>query len=122
MADLTEFHLSLADPNIQAFLLGFAVYALLLLWMRLAARWVNWFPLAAKLTRLTLYAAVALVVYVALTLLPAMDSRMLLWVGAGAVAAPILNQIGRMLRPREKVRRGARLAQVSHVNRLSSKL
>lgn len=111
----------------QSVLLGFLVYALFIVWRRLSARWVNWFPPVAKLMRLALYAAaigVALLAFSVLTSDAASENfnKTLLLVGVGAFLAPVLNQLARYLRPREKVRRGARVGEPADVNKQTAKL
>ena len=54
----------------RLFVFGFALYSLVTIWRKLATRWVNWFPLAARVTRLVLYAGALDVVYLGLHAMP----------------------------------------------------
>lgn len=103
----------------QLVLLGFALYALFTVWRKLAARWVNWFPLAAKLTRLMLYGAAIGVALLGFHALPGTlpTGVTVAWLALGAGVAPVLNLLARRLRPREKLRRGATVSTPSDVNR-----
>jgi hypothetical protein len=120
---MNDLILSLLDSEPARLLeFGFALYALSTIWRKLAARWVNWFPLAAKLTRGVLYAAAVAVAALGFrampkTLTPA-EAFAFLAIGAGA--APVLNLLARRLRPREKLRRGAKLGSPRDVNRQSA--
>jgi hypothetical protein len=98
---------------------GFAVYLLFSVWRKLAARWVNWFPLAAKLTRLVLYACGFGVVLLGLRAFPlTLDPALSVgWFLLGLALPTGINLLARQLKPREKLRRGATVRSVSAVNR-----
>ena len=102
---------------------GFALYLFFAIWRKLATRWVNWFPLAAKLTRFVLYAGgggVALLGFRAfpLTLDPALAFG---WFAVGLGLSSGINYMARRLKPREKLRRGATVRKPSDVNRQAKK-
>lgn len=103
---------------------GFFAYALFVVWRRLSARWVNWFPLLAKVVRLALYGCAILVAILGLRVLMNAGASPYTWalVLSGGLGGPILNQIARTIRPKEKVRRGARVGDPSDVNKATSKL
>jgi len=115
--DLQQF---LASENFKGFLFGFGCYGLLLVWLRLAARWVNWFPLLAKLTRFCLYAVAVALLFLGLQVL-SFEQEALLMAGVGAVCAPLINHLAKRLRPRERLRRGAVLSDVSKINKLAAR-
>ncbi|MBK3780400.1 type IV secretion system DNA-binding domain-containing protein [Paraburkholderia aspalathi] len=115
--------LSLLDSEPARLLVfGFTLYALFTIWRKLAARWVNWFPLAAKLTRGVLYAAAVGVVVLGFRAMPTTlaPAEAMAWLAIGAGAAPVLNLLARRLRPREKLRRGAAVGKPRDVNRQSA--
>jgi len=98
---------------------GFAAYALFTIWRKLAARWVNWFPLVAKFTRLTLYVAAFGVLILGFRAMPTELSLPLavLYLALGAAISPLVNTLARRLRPKEKLRRGADVDTVAEVNK-----
>jgi len=115
--------LSLLDAEpARLFAFGFAVYAIFTVWRKLAARWVNWFPLAAKLTRGVLYLVGVGVVVLGVHAMPTTlaPQLALAYVALGLGAAPVLNLLARRIRPREKLRRGAAMGKPKDVNRKSS--
>lgn len=115
----------LNDPKWSSVIFGFLVYSLFAVWRKASARWINWFPLVAKAARWTLYGAAIALLFMGFNLLghsDALETRdMLLLVLAGGVVAPVINALARYIRPKEKVRRGARVGEVSDVNKLSSR-
>lgn len=115
----------LNDPKWSSVIFGFLVYSLFAVWRKASARWVNWFPLVAKAARLTLYGAAILLLFMGFGLLDAADAiggrQVVLLALAGGVTAPVINALARYIRPKEKVRRGARVGEVSDVNKLSSR-
>lgn len=104
--------------------LGFSVYAFFILWRRLSIRWVNWFPLLAKLVRFAMYGAAVAILFLAISVLGSIEFSPQSWLAIliGALAAPAINTAARGLRKKEKVRRGARVGEPSDVNRATSKL
>ena len=116
--DLISHHLQLSYG------LGFAVYAFFVLWRRLAIRWVNWFPLMAKLARWSMYGVAVAIVFLGAAVLGSESFGPPSWLLMlfGALTAPVLNVATRGLRKKEKVRRGARVSQPSDVNRATSRL
>lgn len=120
MDNLTEL-LSTSEGLSLSF--GFLLYTLFTTWRKLSARWVNWFPLAAKLTRFSLYiCAIALAVMGLNVLSVVGEGNNFLLVIGGVCAAPLINELARKMRPKEKVRRGARVADVATVNKQTNKL
>ncbi|MEX3984048.1 type IV secretion system DNA-binding domain-containing protein [Paraburkholderia sp. EG287A] len=120
---MNETLLSLLDAEpARLFLFGFALYAIFTVWRKLAARWVNWMPLAAKLTRGVLYLVGVGVVVLGVRAMPtALEPQLALaYVALGLGAAPVLNLLARRIRPREKLRRGAAMGTPRDVNRKSS--
>lgn len=115
----------LNDPKWSSVIFGFLVYSLFAVWRKASARWVNWFPLVAKAARWTLYGAALLLLFMGFNLLEAADAiggrQVVLLALAGGVTAPVINALSRYIRPKEKVRRGARVGEVSDVNKLSSR-
>lgn len=109
------------DPGTCA-LFGFSVYTVWTVWRKLSTRWVNWFPLAAKLARWTLYAAAFGVLILFFQALAANVFALpnALYALAGGGLAPLLNLATRFFRPREKVRRGARVGLPADVNKQTS--
>ncbi|KVP75400.1 type IV secretion system DNA-binding domain-containing protein [Burkholderia ubonensis] len=103
---------------------GFLAYALFIVWRRLSARWVNWFPPLAKVVRFGLYGCALLVAFLGARVLLSADASPNTWllVLGGGLAGPILNKIARLVRPKEKVRRGARVGEPADVNKQSRKL
>ncbi|KVP39644.1 type IV secretion system DNA-binding domain-containing protein [Burkholderia ubonensis] len=103
---------------------GFLVYALFIIWRRLSARWVNWFPPLAKAVRVVLYGCALLVAFLGIRVLSSADASPNTWllVLGGGLAGPILNKVARLVRPKEKVRRGARVGEPADVNKQSNKL
>lgn len=100
-------------------LFGFSAYALFVVWRRASIRWVNWFPLLAKLTRWALYGAA---IYVLILGVQALSANLLsfpngLFALVGMLVVPAVNQLGSLIRPKEKVRRGARVGTPSEVNK-----
>ena len=102
---------------------GFLAYALFIVWRRASSRWVNWFPPLAKIARLALYAAAAVVGFIGFRVITNADASPYTWmlVVGGGVTAPVLNRVARFLRPKEKIRRGARVGTPADVNKQSSK-
>lgn len=104
-------------------LFGFSAYALWTVWRKLAMRWDRWFPLAAKLARWTLYgAAVAVLVFFFQALsanLFSLPNGLFALFGAGAV--PLMNLAIRQFRPKERVRRGAKVGDPDDVNKATAK-
>lgn len=120
---MNETLLSLLDAEpARLFLFGFSLYAIFTVWRKLAARWVNWMPLAAKLTRGVLYLVGLGVVVLGVRAMPSTLAPQfaLVYVALGLGAAPVLNLLARKIRPREKLRRGAALGKPKDVNRASS--
>lgn len=115
----------LDHPEGSSALFGFLGYSLFLLWRRLSARWVNWFPPVAKITRIALYGvALALAVLGFSVFNNAVDLGMHIWVYTiiGALIAPIINQVANRIRPKEKIRRGASVGGPADVNKQTSRL
>lgn len=103
---------------------GFLAYALFIVWRRMSARWVNWFPPLAKVVRFGLYACALLVAFLGVRVLMAADGSPNTWllVLGGGLSGPVLNKIARLIRPKEKVRRGARVGEPADVNKQTRKL
>lgn len=103
---------------------GFLAYTLFLLWRRLAARWINWFPPLAKLVRIVLYGCAIAVALLGLQVLMDSGKSPYTWllVLAGCLGGPVINAIARTLRIKEKVRRGARVGEPAEVNKQTAKL
>lgn len=99
--------------------LGFSLYAFFVLWRRLSIRWVNWFPLIAKLARWVMYAAAAGILFLAVSVVGSADFQPSSWllVAIGGLIAPAINTASRGFRKKEKVRRGTRVAEPADVNR-----
>lgn len=117
--------LNLLNNHVAAsFVFGFLAYSLFVVWRRMSSRWANWFPPLAKLVRFTLYGGAIAVVLLGFRVLNAADESPYTWllVLGGGLGGPILNQIARTIRPKEKVRRGARVGEPSDVNRQTGKL
>lgn len=117
--------LSVFDSHVgSCVLLGFLGYSLFVLWRRGSARWANWFPLVAKLARVVLYAAAIGLLLLAghVFLADAFNQQSLAFIAAGGFTAPVLNALVRQFRPKEKIRRGARVATVDVVNRETRRL
>lgn len=114
----------LSDPIWGSLSLGFFAYALFILWRKLAARWINWFPLLAKGTRGTLYLAAIAVAFHAISILTSswFTKEYALLVAVGALAPGALNKLSRLLRRKETIRRGARVGLPADVNRQTAKL
>lgn len=104
---------------------GFGAYMLFVAWKKCSARWGNWFPLLTKFVRWTLYGAAIYVGYKGLSALSAFsdnsDLVILVFAGMGLALGPGLNFASNNIRPKERTRRGARIASVSDVNRESRK-
>ncbi len=102
---------------------GFSAYMLFTIWRKLSARWVNWFPLAAKAMRLILYVAAAAVAILAFVVLgiELSGTQKIAFIGIGAGLGPLLNLVARQLRRQEKLRRGASVGAPAEVNKLTSK-
>ncbi len=116
----------LSELHFQAFsgfLCGFLVFAFLRVWVTLSARWVNWFPLLARLTRLALYVAAVTGLLFVLTQAqqaPSLD----LFFGTGIVGFmgfPALRRVLYLFRPRERLKRGGSVHTASDVNAASAK-
>lgn len=122
--DSNLFWAALDHPVGASLLLGFFTFSLFIVWRKLAARWVNWFPLLAKGTRLCLYLAAAGVAILAIKVFGStwFSKEHLLLVAVGGAAPTLINKLSRVFRPKEKVRRGARVGLPADVNRQSSKL
>jgi type IV conjugative transfer system coupling protein TraD len=121
---MNETLLNLLDSEpARLFVFGFAVYSLLTIWRKLAARWVNWMPLTAKATRGVLYLAGVGVAMLGFRAMPTTISPQLavVWAVLGMGTAPVVNLLARRLRPREKLRRGASIGTPSEVNRQSAR-
>ncbi|KWA84322.1 hypothetical protein WL29_23485 [Burkholderia ubonensis] len=103
---------------------GFLAYALFIVWRRMSARWVNWFPPLAKVVRFGLYGCALLVAFLGVRVLMAADGSPNTWllVLGGGLSGPVLNKIARLIRPKEKVRRGARVGEPADVNKQTRKL
>ncbi len=108
----------------SSFLFGFLTYALFILWRRMSARWVNWFPPLAKVVRFIMYGAALAVAFLGVKVLSAASDSPYTWflVVGGALGGPILNRIARLIRPKEKIRRGASVGEPADVNRATKKL
>ena len=102
---------------------GFSAYMLFTIWRKLSARWVNWFPLAAKAMRLILYVAAAAVAILSFVVLgiELSSTQKIAFIGIGAGLGPLLNLAARQLRRQEKLRRGASVGAPAEVNKLTSK-
>lgn len=107
----------------KSILFGFLAYAVFILWRRLSARWINWFPPLAKVVRIFMYGVALAVAFLGLDVLSSMGGHPNTWmlVVGGAVGGPILDRIARLIRPKEKVRRGARVGEPADVNKQSKK-
>jgi hypothetical protein len=114
----------LENPSMSSIVFGFLSYSLFIVWRRLSARWVNWFPPLAKLVRVVLYGAAILVALLGFKVLLGTEPTQTTWmlIAGGAFVGPVLNRVARLIRPKEKVRRGARVGEPSDVNKQSSKL
>lgn len=114
----------LNSPRASSAVFGFLAYALFVVWRRLSARWVNWFPPLAKLVRVAMYGAAALVAMLGFSVLNAELVAQTKWllIATGAFAGPILDRAARLIRPKDKVRRGARVGEPADVNKQSKKL
>lgn len=102
---------------------GFTTYLVWITWRRLAARWDKWFPLAAKASRGVLYAAA---VWVLILFFQALSANLfsapnIFYAILGALGIPAMAQFAKVFRKKEKIRRGARVADVATVNALSAK-
>lgn len=99
---------------------GFLAYLLFLVWKKCSARWGIWFPLLAKGAKWLLYGCALYVAYLALSTLSHYadtgDIYSIAFVVAGLFLGPALNFAVKNIRPKEKVRRGARIASVADVN------
>lgn len=115
----------LKDPKWASVFFGFCAYSLFVIWRKASARWINWFPPVAKAARWTLYGAAILLFFFGFSLLGFAGTigagQVALYVLTGGVIAPVINALSRYVRPKEKVRRGARVGEVSDVNKLSSR-
>lgn len=120
--DLNLFWSALDHPVSASLLLGFFTSALFVVWRRLSARWVNWFPLLAKGARLCLYAAALGVGVLAIKVFGSdwFAKQHLGLVLVGAAAPTLINKLSRLVRRKERVRRGARVGLPSDVNRQTS--
>ncbi|WP_087863448.1 type IV secretion system DNA-binding domain-containing protein [Comamonas thiooxydans] len=117
--------LNLLDNQVAASLcLGFFTFALFNIWRKASARWVHWFPLVAKVAKFSLYGAAILLALLAVRVLnsASQDNSLFLLVLIGFTAGPAMNQIANRIRPKEKVRRGTRVADVAMVNKMAGKL
>ena len=114
----------LANHEASSVVFGFLAYALFIVWRRMSARWVNWFPPLAKLVRFVLYGAAIAVALMGIGVMMDASKSPYTWmlVAGGALSGPILNQIARTIRPKEKIRRGASVGEPSDVNRQTGKL
>ena len=114
----------LENQKASSVVFGFLAYALFVLWRRLSARWVNWFPPLAKLVRIVMYGVALAVAFLGMRVLSGMGENPNTWmlVLGGAIAGPILDRAARLIRPKEKVRRGARVGEPADVNKQSKKL
>lgn len=122
--DSNLFWAALDHPVSASLLLGFFTFSLFIVWRKLAARWVNWFPLLAKGARVLLYGAAIAVAILGFKVLSAgwFTKEHALLVLVGGAAPTLLNKLSRVLRPKEKIRRGARVGVPADVNRQTSKL
>lgn len=102
-------------------LTGFYAYLLFLAWKKCSARWGVWFPLLAKGAKWILYGCALYVAYLALSTLSyyseSNDVLSMVYVVAGLFIGPVLNYASKYIKPKERVRRGARIATVADVNR-----
>ena len=114
----------LENHTASSVVFGFLAYAVFILWRRLSARWVNWFPPLAKLVRIAMYGVALAVAFLGMRVLSGMSENPNTWmlVVAGAVAGPVLDRAARLIRPKEKVRRGARVGEPADVNKQTKKL
>jgi len=114
----------LANHEASSVVFGFLAYALFIVWRRLSARWVNWFPPLAKVVRVAMYGCALAVAFLGMRVLSDLDGHPNTWmlVVGGAFAGPVLDRIARLIRPKEKVRRGARVGEPADVNKQSKKL
>lgn len=114
----------LANHEASSVVFGFLAYALFIVWRRMSARWVNWFPPLAKLVRFVLYGAAIAVALMGIGVLMDASKSPYTWmlVAGGALGGPILNQVARTIRPKEKIRRGASVGEPADVNRQTGKL
>lgn len=114
----------LANHEASSVVFGFLAYALFIVWRRLSARWVNWFPPLAKLVRFVLYGCAIAVALMGIGVLMDASKSPYTWmlVAGGALGGPILNQVARTIRPKEKIRRGASVGEPADVNRQTGKL
>lgn len=102
---------------------GFLTYVLFLGWKKCASRWGTWFPLLTKVVKWFLYGCA---IYVGLKILSTFshysdtgDWLIFVMFALGLGVGPGINFATRNIRPKEKVRRGARIADVATVNRES---
>lgn len=122
--DFNLFWAALDHPVGGSLLLGFFTHSLFIVWRKLASRWVNWFPLLAKLVRVVLYGAAVAVAFLAIKVLSAewFTKMHFLMAVVGGVAPIAINKVSRLVRRKETLRRGARVGLPADVNRQSSKL
>lgn len=121
MIDLLMSWLS-TDPGICA-TFGFAVYAVFMTWKKCSARWNTWFPLLSKVVKWLLYGAAAATGILGLVALNSglTESPNVFFALAGGLLGPLFNFAAGLIRPKEKVRRGARIAAVKDVNKATHK-
>lgn len=114
----------LSSQAALALLFGFLVYAYLTTWRRMSARLVNWLPPLAKLIRFLMYVLLLPMAVFLMTILAEADKNPNTWplVIAGLVAGPVLNRVARFFRPKDKIRRGARIGLPAAVNKQTKKL
>lgn len=104
-------------------LFGFCFYALLALWRKASARWVNWHPVLHKSVRWSLYGfsfVVAVLFFQALGV-GVFSYPNALWAVGGAGTVPLVNLLLSSLNRRERIRRGAVVGDVRQVNSLAHK-
>lgn len=113
----------LENHEASSVLFGFLVYALFISWRRLSSRWINWFPPLAKIVRVGMYGVALVVGLLGVKVLTNLDTNPNSWllIAIGGVSGPILDRLSRLIRPKEKVRRGARVGDPSDVNKQSKK-
>lgn len=117
----------LSELNLEAlsgFLCGFLVFAFLRVWVTLSARWVNWFPLLARITRFMLYAAA--LAGLLFTLSRSQQAPSLeIFFGTGIVGFmgfPVLRKLIYLFRPRERLKRGGSVHTAADVNSAAAKV